>query len=153
LRVRKHGYLGREQRKVSPDRRFGTAKAIAVRRCDHYAGRFRAQQKADRRNRIAAAAVHLHAARDYADVAIADVCACAKVSKRYVHVHFADREDLLQAVSLQAVSLQAIALQAIALQAVALQVPWLQAVALQALLLQINAVSLQVSAAGRWTPS
>jgi AcrR family transcriptional regulator len=60
------------------------------------------------------------------------------VSKRYVHVHFADREDLLQAVSLQAVALQAVAL---------------QAVALQALSLQINAVSLQVSAAGRWTPS
>jgi AcrR family transcriptional regulator len=84
-----------------------TAKAIAVRRCDHYAGRFRAQRKADRRNRIAAAAVHLHAARDYADDAIADVCAYAKVSKRYVHVQSADREDLLQAVSLQAVSLQA----------------------------------------------
>ncbi|GIE33674.1 putative transcriptional regulator, TetR family protein [Actinoplanes italicus] len=75
-----------------------TATAIAVRRSDHYAGRSREQREADRRDRIAAAAVHLFASRDYDEVTVADVCAHAKVSKRYFYDHFADREDLLLAV-------------------------------------------------------
>ncbi|MEU4625802.1 TetR/AcrR family transcriptional regulator [Actinoplanes sp. NPDC023801] len=75
-----------------------TATAIDVRRGDHYAGRSREQREADRRDRIVAAAVHLFATRDYDGVTIADVCAHAKVSKRYFYDHFADREDLLLAV-------------------------------------------------------
>jgi AcrR family transcriptional regulator len=42
-----------------------------------------------------AAAVHLFGTRDYEDVTVADVCAAAKVSKRYFYEHFADRETLL----------------------------------------------------------
>jgi AcrR family transcriptional regulator len=41
------------------------------------------------------AAVHLFGTRDYDDVTVADVCAGAKVSKRYFYEHFADRESLL----------------------------------------------------------
>ena len=43
-------------------------------------------------------AVHLFGTRDYEDVTVADVCAGAKVSKRYFYEHFADRETLLLAV-------------------------------------------------------
>ena len=41
------------------------------------------------------AAVHLFGTRDYEDVTVADVCAGAKVSKRYFYEHFTDRENLL----------------------------------------------------------
>jgi AcrR family transcriptional regulator len=45
-----------------------------------------------------AAAVHLFGTRDYEDVTVADVCAGAKVSKRYFYEHFTDRENLLMVV-------------------------------------------------------
>jgi AcrR family transcriptional regulator len=45
-----------------------------------------------------AAAIHLFGTRDYDDVTVADICAGAKVSKRYFYEHFADRETLLLAV-------------------------------------------------------
>lgn len=41
------------------------------------------------------AAVHLFGTRDYEQVTVADVCAGARVSKRYFYEHFTDREDLL----------------------------------------------------------
>lgn len=63
-----------------------------------YGGQSREQRAADRRGRIAQAAVELFAARQYDDISIADVCARAKVSKRYFYEHFTDRVDLLVAV-------------------------------------------------------
>ena len=68
---------------------------MATRRGETYGGRSRAQRAAERRARIVASAVHLFGSRDYDDVTVADVCAGAKVSKRYFYEHFADREDLL----------------------------------------------------------
>lgn len=67
----------------------------APRRGENYAGRSRSERASDRRARIIAAAVHLFGTRDYDDVTVADVCAGAKVSKRYFYEHFADRETLL----------------------------------------------------------
>jgi AcrR family transcriptional regulator len=67
-------------------------------RGETYAGQSREQRAADRRERIVTAAVRLFAARDYDDVTVADVCALARVSKRYFYECFADREDLLVSV-------------------------------------------------------
>lgn len=67
-------------------------------RGETYAGQSREQRAADRRDRIVTAAVRLFAARDYDDVTVADVCALARVSKRYFYECFADREDLLVSV-------------------------------------------------------
>lgn len=39
--------------------------------------------------------MHLFGTRDYDDVTVADVCAGARVSKRYFYEHFTDRESLL----------------------------------------------------------
>lgn len=69
-----------------------------VERGETYGGRSRQERAADRRGRLADAAVELFAARDYDDVTVADVCARAKVSKRYFYDHFADRTELLSAV-------------------------------------------------------
>ncbi|MGK5680667.1 TetR/AcrR family transcriptional regulator [Actinoplanes sp. URMC 104] len=68
---------------------------VAPRRGETYAGRSRQQRSSERRDRIVAAAVHLFGTRDYEDVTVADVCAAAKVSKRYFYEHFDDRADLL----------------------------------------------------------
>ncbi|MEV4345330.1 TetR/AcrR family transcriptional regulator [Actinoplanes sp. NPDC049596] len=65
-----------------------------ARRGETYGGRSRAERASDRRERIMASAVHLFGSRDYEDVTVADVCAGAKVSKRYFYEHFRDREDL-----------------------------------------------------------
>ncbi|HEY0530003.1 MAG TPA: TetR/AcrR family transcriptional regulator [Actinoplanes sp.] len=65
------------------------------RRGENYGGRSRQERASERRARIMAAAVHLFGTRDYEDVTVADVCAAAKVSKRYFYEHFADRETLL----------------------------------------------------------
>jgi AcrR family transcriptional regulator len=67
-------------------------------RGENYGGRSRQERASERRSRIVAAAVHLFGTRDYDDVTVADVCAGAKVSKRYFYEHFADRETLLLAV-------------------------------------------------------
>jgi len=67
-------------------------------RGETYGGQSREQRAADRRIRIVSAAMRLFAARDYDDVTVADVCALARVSKRYFYDHFADREDLLVSV-------------------------------------------------------
>jgi AcrR family transcriptional regulator len=69
--------------------------ATVVRRGDTYGGLSRQERESDRRERILTAALHLFAARDYDDVTVADVCAGAKVSKRYFYDYFSDREDLL----------------------------------------------------------
>ena len=71
------------------------ATIVVGRRGDTYAGQSRQDRAADRRERILAAALHLFAARAYDDVTVADVCAGAKVSKRYFYDYFSDREDLL----------------------------------------------------------
>ncbi|WP_103339922.1 TetR/AcrR family transcriptional regulator [Amycolatopsis sp. CA-126428] len=64
-------------------------------RGETYAGQSRQERTADRRSRITEAAEELFAARSYDDVTVADVCAAAKVAKRYFYEHFADRADLL----------------------------------------------------------
>ncbi len=64
-------------------------------RGETYAGRSRQERTADRRSRITEAALELFASRSYDDVTVADVCAKAKVAKRYFYEHFADRADLL----------------------------------------------------------
>jgi AcrR family transcriptional regulator len=69
--------------------------AVTSPRGENYGGRSRSERANDRRTRIVAAAVHLFGTRDYDDVTVADVCAGAKVSKRYFYEHFADRETLL----------------------------------------------------------
>ncbi|XVV13358.1 TetR/AcrR family transcriptional regulator [Actinoplanes sp. CA-131856] len=69
--------------------------ATSARRGETYGGRSRAQRSSDRRERIVASAVHLFGTRDYDDVTVTDVCAGAKVSKRYFYEHFLDREDLV----------------------------------------------------------
>ncbi|WP_308121274.1 TetR/AcrR family transcriptional regulator [Paractinoplanes bogorensis] len=65
------------------------------RRGETYAGRSREERANERRERIVASAVHLFGTRDYDDVTVADICAGAKVSKRYFYEHFDDRADLL----------------------------------------------------------
>jgi AcrR family transcriptional regulator len=69
------------------------------RRGENYGGRSRLERASDRRTRIVTAAVHLFGTRDYEEVTVADVCAGAKVSKRYFYEHFTDREDLLLVVN------------------------------------------------------
>jgi AcrR family transcriptional regulator len=44
------------------------------------------------------AASHLFGSREYESVTVADICAEARVSKRYFYDHFVDRSDLLMAV-------------------------------------------------------
>src|SRR5690349_8296711 len=66
-----------------------------MRRGERYGGRNRAQRSSDRRQRIVASAVRLFGTREYDRVTVADVCADAKVSKRYFYEHFRDREDLV----------------------------------------------------------
>lgn len=66
-------------------------------RGDNYGGRTRQERATDRRDRIVAAALGLFATRDYDSVTVADVCAGAKVSKRYFYEHFTDRDALLLA--------------------------------------------------------
>ncbi len=70
-------------------------------RGDTYGGQSRQERSADRRERITRAAVELFAARSYDEVTVAEVCARARVSKRYFYEHFTDREDLLLAVHRQ----------------------------------------------------
>ena len=72
--------------------------AVATQRGETYGGRTRAQRATDRRDRIVASAVHLFGTRDYESITVADVCAGARVSKRYFYEHFADRADLVVAV-------------------------------------------------------
>ncbi|MFB6551251.1 TetR/AcrR family transcriptional regulator [Streptomyces sp. NPDC056405] len=67
-------------------------------RGDTYGGLSREERAADRRARISQAALELFAARSYDDVTVAEVCARAKVAKRYFSDHFTDREDLLLSV-------------------------------------------------------
>ena len=64
-------------------------------RGDTYGGRTREERATDRRDRLVAAALGLFGTRDYDAVTVADVCADAKVSKRYFYQHFADRDALL----------------------------------------------------------
>lgn len=71
---------------------------VALRRGETYAGRSRRERAADRRERLVAAAVRLFAAREYDEVTVAEVCAQAKVSKRYFYECFADRQELLRTV-------------------------------------------------------
>ncbi|MGX6602955.1 TetR/AcrR family transcriptional regulator [Micromonosporaceae bacterium Da 78-11] len=73
-------------------------RTAVARRGETYGGRSREERAGDRRDRIVAAALHLFGTRDYDAVTVADVCADAKVSKRYFYEHFTDREDLLLAV-------------------------------------------------------
>jgi AcrR family transcriptional regulator len=89
------------ERATVPSRRGAGDRPVAAlpaRRGENYAGRSRQQRASDRRTRIVAAAVHLFGTKDYEDVTVADVCAGAKVSKRYFYEHFVDREALLMAV-------------------------------------------------------
>ncbi|WP_433789366.1 TetR/AcrR family transcriptional regulator [Actinoplanes sp. CA-252034] len=74
---------------------MNNVRAVTERGRELYAGRSREEREAERRERIVAAAVHLFATRDYDEVTVADVCAEAKVSKRYFYDHFLDRADLL----------------------------------------------------------
>ncbi|MFB7085239.1 TetR/AcrR family transcriptional regulator [Streptomyces sp. NPDC056296] len=67
-------------------------------RGDTYGGLSREERASDRRARISQAALELFAARSYDDVTVAEVCARAKVAKRYFYDHFTDREDLLLSV-------------------------------------------------------
>jgi AcrR family transcriptional regulator len=62
-----------------------------------YGGRTREERATDRHDRIVAAALDLFGTRDYDSVTVADVCAGARVSKRYFYEHFADRDALLLA--------------------------------------------------------
>ncbi|MEU4239598.1 TetR/AcrR family transcriptional regulator [Actinoplanes sp. NPDC026619] len=70
---------------------------LVTRRGENYGGRSRLERATDRRERILTAALHLFGTRDYDDVTVADVCADARVSKRYFYEHFADRPDLVRA--------------------------------------------------------
>jgi AcrR family transcriptional regulator len=70
-------------------------------RGETYGGRSREARAADRRERLIRAGLELFAARTFDDVSVADVCARAKVSKRYFYEHFTDREALLLAVHRQ----------------------------------------------------
>ncbi|MEV0094902.1 TetR/AcrR family transcriptional regulator [Streptomyces sp. NPDC050738] len=64
-------------------------------RGETYGGQSREARAAERRERLIGAGLELFAARAFDDVTVADVCARAKVSKRYFYEHFADRESLL----------------------------------------------------------
>lgn len=75
--------------------------ALATRRGENYGGRSRQERAADRRDRILASALHLFGTQDYDDVTVADVCAGARVSKRYFYEHFEDREALVRALHRQ----------------------------------------------------
>jgi AcrR family transcriptional regulator len=55
----------------------------------------RQERATDRRDRILAAALQLFGTRSYDDVTVADVCAGARVAKRYFYEHFEDRCALL----------------------------------------------------------
>ena len=77
--------------------RQGQTERGQTERGETYAGQSREQRAADRRARIMDAALELFAARAYDDVTVADVCARAKVSKRYFYEEFTDRADLLLA--------------------------------------------------------
>jgi AcrR family transcriptional regulator len=70
--------------------------ALVTRRGENYGGRSRQERAADRRERLLASALDLFGTREYDDVTVADVCAGARVSKRYFYQHFADREDLVR---------------------------------------------------------
>jgi AcrR family transcriptional regulator len=72
-----------------------------TRRGENYGGRSREERATDRRDRILTAALHLFGTRDYDDVTVADVCAGARVSKRYFYEHFEDRHDLVRALHRQ----------------------------------------------------
>ncbi|MHA6761434.1 TetR/AcrR family transcriptional regulator [Streptacidiphilus sp. PAMC 29251] len=63
-----------------------------------YLGRTRDERVADRRGRLMQAAFELFATHSYEDVTVADVCAHAKVAKRYFYEHFTDRSTLLLSV-------------------------------------------------------
>ncbi|WP_329361753.1 TetR/AcrR family transcriptional regulator [Streptomyces sp. NBC_00669] len=63
-----------------------------------YLGQTREERATDRHERLMKAAFELFAARSYDDVTVADVCAHAKVAKRYFYDHFTDRGALLTAV-------------------------------------------------------
>ncbi|MCK2238992.1 MULTISPECIES: TetR/AcrR family transcriptional regulator [unclassified Crossiella] len=69
-----------------------------ARRGETYGGRSRREREADRRERIVTAAVRLFAAREYDAVTVAEVCAQAKVAKRYFYDYFTDRQELLRQV-------------------------------------------------------
>ncbi|WP_433374098.1 TetR/AcrR family transcriptional regulator [Actinoplanes sp. CA-142083] len=75
--------------------------ALVTRRGENYGGRSRQERATDRRDRILASALHLFGTHDYDDVTVAEVCAGAKVSKRYFYEHFVDREDLVRALHRQ----------------------------------------------------
>ncbi|GAA2619686.1 TetR family transcriptional regulator [Paractinoplanes durhamensis] len=68
-----------------------------TRRGENYGGRSRQERATDRRERILTSALHLFGTRAYDDVTVADVCADARVSKRYFYEHFTDRPDLVRA--------------------------------------------------------
>lgn len=71
--------------------------ALVTRRGDNYGGRSREERATDRRKRILTSALHLFGTRDYNDVTVADICADARVSKRYFYEHFEDRPALVRA--------------------------------------------------------
>ncbi|WP_433300460.1 TetR/AcrR family transcriptional regulator [Actinoplanes sp. CA-030573] len=75
--------------------------ALVTRRGETYGGRSREERASDRRERILDSALHLFGTRHYDDVTVAEVCAGAKVSKRYFYEHFADRADLVRALHRQ----------------------------------------------------
>ncbi|MET9257696.1 TetR/AcrR family transcriptional regulator [Streptomyces sp. NPDC003717] len=81
-----------------PERENGLSERV---RGETYGGRSREARAADRGERLTRAGLELFAARAFDDVTVADVCARAKVSKRYFYEHFTDREDLLLAVHRQ----------------------------------------------------
>ena len=70
--------------------------ALATPRGENYGGLSREQRATDRRERILASALQLFGTREYDDVTVAEVCAGARVSKRYFYEHFVDREDLVR---------------------------------------------------------
>ncbi|MGI5238293.1 TetR/AcrR family transcriptional regulator [Dactylosporangium sp. CA-139066] len=72
--------------------------SVGAKRGENYGGQSRQERAAGRRDRLVAAAVQLFAARSYDDVTVSDVCALARVSKRYFYDHFTDREALLLSV-------------------------------------------------------
>nr|WP_296065611.1 TetR/AcrR family transcriptional regulator [uncultured Actinoplanes sp.] len=68
---------------------------MTTKRGETYGGLSRVERAAERRERIVASAVHLFGTREYESITVADVCAGAKVSKRYFYEHFNDRDDLV----------------------------------------------------------
>ncbi|MET3427398.1 AcrR family transcriptional regulator [Actinoplanes tereljensis] len=75
--------------------------ALVTRRGENYGGRSRQERATDRRDRILSSALELFGTRAYDDVTVADVCAGARVSKRYFYEHFVDRPDLVRALHRQ----------------------------------------------------